>query len=578
MPRLIIIPALIFSLFLGGALSCCYCKPPVIKLAYDPKIFDGGKTRTRFVKIQKTWIWPAIVKVPTELDNFLEYMTSRIDTIIQQASMRPEVYLSNSKRTLLHPYSSDSSPLTPQMNLDVFEHDPDSWAQLINLRGSLEEMVQKHNIEMTNLRDNLWDLLFRTERIPSKSDIRSFVARSATTLENLLPQMISTVGLSGMLREYVAGFLVPIAGIWHDCESDKVQCARAIQSTDFTEDLLILYIQQVAGMHRHLQDTIEDEERVRNPYGFGDTVIISVLEYHRSPSHWQTVINLLLKSTACRTSSELLQIDHQIIKHCWANREWPKRLTEFGGEMRILVKRKGRLRSLAVITIPCKSTGKCHYPSALLLRSEVEDCLLRHRVFPRQALKRYFPIVSRENTSVSSRNQQESLLLSMLGRDTIRYILRAVHEDGYESQVPLVCSHFRALSDPRHRFSLKRAKELTLFMVVPRKRVSEFIISAVATIRMHQYEYKEVEEAAKMLALILYHSYPHNKLFNAMRKRPCVPEHLQPWESQIDMIIFRLIASWLFQLTTKGESISRYRHPVSWQAADRLLNLGGPGF
>jgi hypothetical protein len=185
------------------------------------------------------------------------------------------------------------------------------------------------------------------------------------------------------------------------------------------------------------------------------------------------------------------------------------------------------------------------------------------------------------NISKPCKGQQQSPLLALLCKDTIACILSLVHKDGYEAQVPLVCIFFRALSSSHRCFSLKRAKEVALYLSMPRRRLPEFIVSAAITIHAHQNEGWDLEQATQALASILYHCFPCRDniilLLNALEKEKRIPEHLLPWENQIDMGIYRRIAAWLCHSNMK-ESTSRFRQPASWHSLERLLDQNGPNF
>ncbi len=526
---------LFHTVLLRAASCCCFCRPPIIRVGYDYSGDDIVQNpQEQYSQVQDNWLAPwSILMLPDNPPQFEEFMEKHLDEFIDTIQDNPDEYLNNDFCSLI----ISEAEGVPEGLLQEFEDKGEIQIEIKHFKKILRQIFESSNRTITRLRDDLWNLLFKSKDRPLGDAIKSFYLQSLVPIRNIFPDNIRTVFLKSLIVYYMTRFLVPSTFAWHfECNPDTSAPIRNVSLRSYALKPLKHYVESLSDLHRRIQKSLECGERVRNPYGHGSNIVIDMIMYHRHCYEYASVQRLFAKSFL---EPDLLQIELEIIRN---TRDCREKASIFyfsmGNRIRILIRKNdGSLQLVSELNIPWKSAGEFKYPSVLLLKQEIETRLQDEGILPNSP--RFYPA---ERLVPKERPHNGSMLLMLLPKDILTLIMNMVGASQIKTDILLVCTAFYHNTLPMYHNPVYRAKEMTLFMSICKSRIPEFLYASVISIGRQNLDKEKRRNAIATLALFLYHRFLFIvilvDLLADLAAGGQFPDHLQPWRPFVDFSIF----------------------------------------
>ena len=382
--------------------------PPLLRLEV-PLLKDTPATREDYNLVEQTWLQPGIVYIPKVLPSFEAFLKSRQKDLFKEAGQSPNEYL-----FVLHKEAEGCAHIIKTSDQKKSGTDTDSSSEdgkryarlrrgtrhrhrhahghsrkpplrelnwsLEDLKVAVEKMTKHLDEELTLIRDDFFKEVFTANTAPSQRIITRFMWRTKLIVDKVVGKHKISEGLYGFLTTQISAFLFPAVSIYHQINPDLVIDRPMLESKNIFPLLTVStniangkyylhrYVERLSKHREDIDRILNEEERIKNPYGLGEFFMVSVHEYQYLLEKYP-IVKAIFKTFEPISDMELIEIEKDLIARSVDPTVVPK------DPIRVKVfKRRGDAGYflIEVINVQLKSLpDNLSYPSAIQLKMDI---------------------------------------------------------------------------------------------------------------------------------------------------------------------------------------------------------------
>jgi len=241
------------------------------------------------------------------------------------------------------------------------------WEELRKMFESwILEKLGSWNGELTKIRDELWNLLFRLEKAPNADDIRTSTEKYSKVISAVIPKDISNGHIKEKIQRLISSFLFPAVKFAFFGDPTFISL-KIYPAKVFIYQEISQYIDGIIENSRIMIQQANPAWNVRNPFGFGSKFVVRIA--NARPESIDEII-------ASLKSSDLPEIEQheKNLQKIFAG-PIDRRLTKEMIHV-LMEEENGFWKHIEFVYMPeAKSSEKePSYPSPLQLRTKLMNC------------------------------------------------------------------------------------------------------------------------------------------------------------------------------------------------------------